>query len=1346
MRSIVRDVVERQSNSASSPLQSKIVVNPNVSSVSGFPVVEHRSKHTSAFKRSRQDERVQAGLNVSRDKMARESHYDDHSKISQGSNKKAHTLEELMSEISRSNAEILENMSEDQRLRERQEIFDHFGTDVGGLMQKVRKAREKRTIDKPATGQRFYAIDSFCLTFLPVEASKATITESTSESSLPSRTGRKIRFVDPTDADVHVYESQPSSPRRVMALLPPPDDSMPREDVKFLGNMKVAPSPSEYVPGSSSHENTLPDDGTPEDIRRRFFPSEAPAENNASLAWMLSSPPSSSLSRLSDGSDPLPPHETLKDENRYSLSGVKLSLSQVRDLPTHLGLHHHASTLPASSDSPAGYTLQDLLLLARSSVPAQRASILGVLAKILKISYKEYFSDDSSKSASNIVNLDAMRRDMLDAAIDALGEKGGVGQRAIDVLWEAVVGYTQAALNIDNLDNLPPIASVSEELSQSMAVLAYLPLDRMLPAMQTHLILYSSPVSLTHMQVLDILLVLSYFEKHARMIVDLEAGNGMINAVLTSHFQSSTESDELQAMLASIRILQILAQSGRQVAQALLGPADVLLKYVMTPLPSIDVPEWQNGLALIQETLTFYTLLARYGLYAHVATTAQSHFTQIADWLSSNLIDVPGQSILSLAKAYIGLLEAWIVCSTDPHRTTPPHDILWSQVQGWAWVEWILDLSEKLGTPASRHPHEGILFTTGLWASICHAIAAWVESASINGIRGGEDEKALVLSRLGRVFRGEDGLGARIDLTIKTLKQWRPASAGSSSVLLKSFADLSADAKFMAGVGRLSLAFFNHPREYPLGLPSKEIRDLCRYFTSDDGPPGLFEAITGSGDVETMPQQFHAFVRPVSIMLGLELLLWHRSMTLKEMDDNFGESGSWKEAWTAQTLQVLPIFQPGEELLVKRLLECLCSVADPVFIQNILHSVDTPNNWKCNMETLLPFFTETLFPHPTDVNDMSQQHRSYISSFWPVPESISACSAIMPPSLSCLRDSWKSYDTKFVLPIRNSWPTWPLNHLLHSGSSSAFQNLPIGWDATESDVVRLSLLLTSLCQEINSRQDSRRALLSQISRPEAIFACMEVFMLENGQQQLDSSEEIFRDSFINHCMDNLLLPFTFGHPRGQLQSLPISDAPLEYHSRGLLGSATPFFQFYTDFVALYDAISFSHSLFARLLLPPIDMTYAMDYRKLLFGDYSHVLRTIKTRPDEVFSNDLRGYLWPIETNAHMLGWYLKALLAPSVEGFIRWLALHHIAGNIWTDIDHDHPTNVPRATKLLSALATQGDDETIRDVALYTQSKTTTCLPPKCFEGRSTAASRLDQLVHVEDHRVREMLRALFVQ
>jgi RNA polymerase II-associated protein 1 len=45
-----------------------------------------------------------------------------------------------------------------------------------------------------------------------------------------------------------------------------------------------------------------------------------------------------------------------------------------------------------------------------------------------------------------------------------------------------------------------------------------------------------------------------------------------------------------------------------------------------------------------------------------------------------------------------------------------------------------------------------------------------------------------------------------------------------------------------------------------------------------------------------------------------------------------------------------------------------------------------------------------------------------------------------------------------------------------------------------------------------------------------------------------------------------------------------SQEDLEKVAARFLSASVAFYQFYTDFVALYDAISFSHSLFGRLLL------------------------------------------------------------------------------------------------------------------------------------------------------------------
>ena len=86
-----------------------------------------------------------------------------------------------------------------------------------------------------------------------------------------------------------------------------------------------------------------PEEGSPEYIQRKYFLS-APADD-PSLVWLIP---------YRSAGTPIPP-------------SVNLSL------PTHLGLHHQAE------GSRAGYTLDELLLLTRSSVRVQRSTTLEVL-------------------------------------------------------------------------------------------------------------------------------------------------------------------------------------------------------------------------------------------------------------------------------------------------------------------------------------------------------------------------------------------------------------------------------------------------------------------------------------------------------------------------------------------------------------------------------------------------------------------------------------------------------------------------------------------------------------------------------------------------------------------------------------------------------------------------------------------------------------------------------------------------------------------------------------------------------------------------------------------------------
>jgi hypothetical protein len=139
---------------------------------------------------------------------------------------------------------------------------------------------------------------------------------------------------------------------------------------------------------------------------------------------------------------------------------------------------------------------------------------------------------------------------------------------------------------------------------------------------------------------------------------------------------------------------------------------------------------------------------------------------------------------------------------------------------------------------------------------------------------------------------------------------------------------------------------------------------------------------------------------------------------------------------------------------------------------------------------------------------------------------------------------------------------------------------------------------------------------------------------------------VFRDFIVSKIMSDLLAPFTLGTASASSPSSNLPDIDLDQASLPFLGSGTPFYQFYTDFLALYDAISFSHPIFAPLLLPPLALTYPIDYRQLLWADFAHVLCTVCTPVGQVVAGDLRDFLYPVEKG--ILGRLFRSLKSTRV--------------------------------------------------------------------------------------------------
>jgi hypothetical protein len=145
------------------------------------------------------------------------------------------------------------------------------------------------------------------------------------------------------------------------------------------------------------------------------------------------------------------------------------------------------------------------------------------------------------------------------------------------------------------------------------------------------------------------------------------------------------------------------------------------------------------------------------------------------------------------------------------------------------------------------------------------------------------------------------------------------------------------------------------------------------------------------------------------------------------------------------------------------------------------------------------------------------------------------------------------------------------------------------------------------------------------------------------------------------------------------------------------------------------------------------MKYAQDYRKHLWCDFGHILRTVRTSPEQIICADLREYLYPVETQPQIINAYLSSLLKDNIREFPRFLAVHHLASNIWPDLVET--LDEQKASAILKVVLQQGGNDVVRSLVRYRQtpleSEGTVLLPPKCFEGldEQTARSRKDCVI-----------------
>ncbi|KAF1804342.1 hypothetical protein FB192DRAFT_1372355 [Mucor lusitanicus] len=500
-------------------------------------------------------------------------------------------------------------------------------------------------------------------------------------------------------------------------------------------------------------------------IKKEYF-ANVPLENDK-LAWMdnrfltpeIRQQEAQRLKELQEENDESQASEVEKvyRKVRFDLQGR--IIDQTQDIPRHKGLHHHG-------DEPdkAGYTLAELFYLVRSQVPSQRSMVLTTLARIITLAKKAAPSEPVWQHVLSVFTgkehaatiylrsaLDDRNLIVLVSAIKALAAlvlddyqvwetslidathdfNRFLGHIARPTLPPGVTEIRRKGLNdkltelVDRVRQTSGQPSLKEQ--QDDAALAERDLVRGLVKMdllaRIRYLLTPDSSELIQYDAASV-------DRLVRIVVRMaEAGQDVCEAIEeeellepivhwgVANTQWPMTEDDVQAnypSLAAVRLLTVLAQGSKQIAESVVEKATITLRFLVTSPDTACDNLKRRAYALQLETLKLVRVLACYGF---IVPTLEDLQGPLMGWLRSVLGGDggnPSDMNCTIASTAIGLLEVLLYAAADPHKTVPAHAIDWHQPT--AYLPAIIAV---LRSSRDRHPSlfECALGYLGTWAS-----------------------------------------------------------------------------------------------------------------------------------------------------------------------------------------------------------------------------------------------------------------------------------------------------------------------------------------------------------------------------------------------------------------------------------------------------------------------------------------------------------------------------------------------------------------------------------------------------------------------------------------------------
>ncbi|KAK4050342.1 hypothetical protein OIO90_005135 [Microbotryomycetes sp. JL221] len=478
--------------------------------------------------------------------------------------------------------------------------------------------------------------------------------------------------------------------------------------------------PKPRLPPTQTPTSDDPDEGSPEYIRRHFFPNEPP---NPNLDWMR---PRSATSATSTSEDQGPAHV-------FGLDGHLLNQTFPTGRITKQSDSHHVS-------SSTEFSIPTLMALTSSAVSSQRSTALTVLERILSRTDNE---TNLGTGAWNQLRIKVMTR----AGMSLHDKHAGVVAAALDLAGHVLRTETWSRMSQDRTSR-PTSDKAKTVLDAFLSTHALEALAQQL--MHPRL----DPVSLT--QVIDVLQrVIELGNPRSSVkaaIVDdivqtsslLESFNANFISVSWPCSLDSTTSAIPQP--AAIKFFNSLAQASRSTAKHLFekGFVESTLRFLsVAPWELDDEPSRTFGLNLLVNTLEFWTTLARYGIATSLRSKGSAVIEPLLEHIASTLQNDEACTSVDkhVACAIFELLHVWTVAAIDPHLTN--HDITWSQVESWSELAVDGILGSMRRTEKENDAKDEQLVASGL-----KLLSAWLTGCRINKERQGADQRQWVQDRL----------------------------------------------------------------------------------------------------------------------------------------------------------------------------------------------------------------------------------------------------------------------------------------------------------------------------------------------------------------------------------------------------------------------------------------------------------------------------------------------------------------------------------------------------------------------------------------------------------------------